>query len=109
MSKEKLPTLEERKIEYLEAGKGAIYGRQNTFWAVEIAGKCDHDWQPVSFRFENQALDQNGRVQIRQPDLTDGRVYCVCMKCLSHTYVNTGFIGYILSSPDELERYPEED
>ena len=53
---------------------------------------CDdgwHRWQPVSFRFETQLLDKDGRVQIRQPDLREGRVYVVCMECFTHTYVET--------------------
>lgn len=77
--------------------------RQNTKWSEEIAGKCEHNWQPVSFRFESQLLDNSGRVQIRQPDLVNGRVYCVCMKCCSHTYIETGYVGYFINSPDLLE------
>jgi hypothetical protein len=80
-----------------------IMDRQNTKWSEEIAGKCDHEWQPVSFRFETQLLDNSGRVQIRQPDLANGRVYCVCMKCCSHTYIETGYVGYYINSPDLLE------
>lgn len=80
-----------------------IMDRQNTKWSKEISGKCEHDWQPVSFRFESQLLDSSGRVQIRQPDLANGRVYCVCMKCCSHTYIETGYVGYYINSPDILE------
>lgn len=77
--------------------------RQNTKWMNEIAHKCEHKWQPVSFVFESQMLDKNGRVLVKQPDLSSGRVYCVCMKCLSHTYIETGWVGYYLGSPDLLE------
>ena len=83
--------------------------RQNTKWSEEIAGKCKHKWQPVSFRFETQLLDKDGRVHIRQPDLVSGRVYCVCMKCCSHTYIETGWVGYYLNSPDLLEAHDYED
>ena len=65
---------------------------------------CDdgqaHRWQPVSFRFETQLLDDHGRVQIRQPDVKEGRVYVVCMACRTHTYVVTEWAGYFLGGPD---------
>ena len=77
--------------------------RQNTLWWDEIRGKCEHDWKPLSFVFECQLLDKDGRVQIRQPGISKGRVYCVCMKCLSHSYVETAWAGYYLGSPDLLE------
>ena len=77
--------------------------RQNTKWADEIAAKCKHKWQPVSFRFEAQMLDKDGRVIIRMPDLANGRVFCVCMKCCGHTWIETGYVGYYLNSPDLLE------
>lgn len=66
-------------------------------------GGCAHEWQPISFRFEGQLLDGNGRVLIRQPDLNRGRVYCVCMKCHSHTYIETKWVGYYLTPPGEQE------
>lgn len=66
-------------------------------------GKYEHDWQPVSFRFETQLLDQLGRVKIRQPDLEAGRVYVVCMTCSSHSYVETKWIGFRLSSAWESD------
>ncbi len=93
-----MKTFEEKKKEV-----GCDMDRQNTKWMVEIARKCNHDWKPVSFVFESQLLDKDGRVQIRQPDLTNGRVYCVCMKCCGHTHIETGYIGYYLNSPDLLE------
>ena len=82
--------------------------RQNTKWKKEISDKCSHKWQPLSFVFETQLLDESGRVQIKQPDLANGRVYCVCMKCYSHTWVNTGYVGYYIGSPDLLEQ-PEKE
>lgn len=60
---------------------------------------AEHRWQPVSFVFETQLLDKDGRVQIRQPDLTEGRVYCVCMECFAHTYIETEWAGYYLGGP----------
>ena len=60
----------------------------------------EHRWQPVSFRFETQLLDGDGRVRIRQPDLQEGRVYVVCMECRTHTYVVTEWAGYYLGGPD---------
>lgn len=77
--------------------------RQNTLWWTEIKGKCKHKWQPISFVFESQLLDEGGRVLIRQPNITHGRVYCVCMKCCSHTYIETGWAGFYINSPDLLE------
>ena len=62
----------------------------------------EHRWQPVSFRFETQLLDKDGRVQIRQPDLREGRVYVVCMECFTHTYVETEWAGYYLGGPPSL-------
>jgi hypothetical protein len=68
------------------------------------SGACDdgeeHRWQPVSFRFETQLLDSEGRVRIRQPDIKEGRVYVVCMACRTHTYVVTEWAGYYLGGPD---------
>ena len=83
--------------------------RQNALWRKEIRGKCEHEWQPVSFVFETQMLDNKGRVEIRQPGITHGRVYCVCMKCRSHTYIETGWAGFFINSPDLLEQYHDED
>lgn len=83
----KTKTFIERQISYNYAD------RQNTVWSKEIARKCKHNWQPVSFTFEAETA----------PDLSNGRVYCVCMKCFSHSYVNTGWIGYYLGDPDILE------
>lgn len=97
MAKKKYPTYQEINKE------GNATDRQNTRWSEEIAGKCKHKWQPLSFIFETQLLDKSGRVQIRQPDLSYGKVFCVCMKCYSHTYVATGWIGYYLGDPDILE------
>lgn len=57
---------------------------------------CDHDWQPVSFRFETQLLDQHGRVMVRQPDIEEGRVYLVCLLCACYTYIDTQFVGFRL-------------
>lgn len=85
-----------------------VYDRQNTKWSAEIAGKCEHKWQPISFVFETQLLDNMGRVAVRQPDIAVGRVYCVCMECCAHTYIETGYIGYYLNSPDLLEDDGEE-
>jgi len=90
-------------IEKCKSEKRQIMDRQNTKWSETIAGKCKHKWQPISFVFEGQLLDKDGRVLIRQPDLANGRVYCVCMKCCSHTYIETGWIGYYINSPDLLE------
>lgn len=58
-----------------------------------------HEWQPLSFVFEGQLLDREGRVLIRQPDLEAGRVYCVCMKCHQHTYIVTKWANYFLPDP----------
>ena len=81
-----------------------VFDRQNTKWSEEIAGRCKHRWQPLSFVFETQMLDKDGRVLAKQPDLARGRVYCVCMKCCAHTYIETAWVGYYLNSPDLLER-----
>lgn len=67
---------------------------------------CDdgepHRWQPLSFVFETQLLDDEGRVRIRQPDTREGRVYVVCMECCCHTYVVTEWVGYYLGGPPSL-------
>lgn len=60
---------------------------------------CRHKWIPLSFVFECQLLDVEGRVKIRQPDADGGRVYCVCMKCHSHTYMQTKWVGFYISDP----------
>lgn len=62
-----------------------------------------HKWVPLSFVFETQLLDQDGRVKIRQPSLTDGRVYCVCMGCHQHTYIVTTWAGFYIPAPPKKE------
>lgn len=96
----KLPTYQEKQKE----GLGCHADRQNTVWYEEIRAKCKHRWKPLSFVFETQMLDSDGRVLCKQPDISSGRVYCVCMRCCSHTFIETGNVGYILNSPDLLER-----
>jgi hypothetical protein len=64
-----------------------------------------HAWQPISFRFEQQLLDPEGRVQVRQPDPERGRVYVVCMRCHRHTYIETLWAGYCLVRPDDQRVY----
>ena len=88
-SKSRLPTFQEKKKETPH-----FVDRQNTIWSEEISRKCKHEWQPISFVFE---------VDNYRPDLNNGRVYCVCMKCCSHTYIETGYVTYYLNSPDLLE------
>ena len=94
----KLKTLQEIK----DAGEHRT-SRQNTIWSDEISYKCEHNWQPVSMVFETQLLDSAGRVLVRQPDIENAKVYCVCLKCCSHTYYVTGWCGAYQSSPDILE------
>lgn len=67
----------------------------------------EHRWQPVSFRFETQLLDHEGRVRVRQPDLQQGRVYMVCLGCNSHTYVDTEWVGYFLGGPGDGHAGPD--
>lgn len=72
---------------------------------------CKHKWQPLTFRFESDVLmpDASGalRPAIRQPSTVSGRVYCVCMKCASHTYVATQWIGFYLGG-DYAEQQEDE-
>ena len=62
--------------------------------------ECDHAWQPVTFVFETEVMQQGEGTDykpfIRQPDCDKGSVYCVCMACASHTYIETSFIQYKL-------------
>jgi len=83
--------------------EGNSSDRQNTVWSETIVKKCKHKWQPLSFVFEAQLLDNSGRVLIRQPDIINAKVYCVCMKCCSHTYIITGWVGHYIGSPDLME------
>lgn len=62
----------------------------------------EHRWQPVSFRFETQLLDEHGRVQIRQPALDNARVYVICMECQTYTYIEAEWAGYCLGGPPSL-------
>lgn len=62
--------------------------------------KCRHKWQPISFVFESQLRGMEGEVRIKQPSLERGRVYCICMKCASHTYIDTKWIQYHIT-PEE--------
>ena len=63
-----------------------------------------HQWQPISFRFETQLLDQDGRVIVRQPHTEEGRVYCVCMRCHKHTYIVTSWAGFYVTPPGASPR-----
>jgi hypothetical protein len=79
-------------------------------WKEAVADQCLHTWQPVSFVFETQLLDNEGRVKIRQPDTYLAKVFCVCMACRAHTWVETRWIGYYLGGPEELYvEVPEHD
>jgi hypothetical protein len=66
-----------------------------------------HRWQPVSFVFESQLLDDRGRIQIRQPDISKGRCYLICLGCNSHTYVETEWAGYYLGGPGDGTAGPD--
>lgn len=73
----------------------------------------DHRWQPLSFSFETQLLDGEGRVLVRQPDLKEARVYCVCLGCNSWTWVVTEWVGYYrggdgFAGPDPVLGTPNE-
>lgn len=59
-----------------------------------------HAWQPVSFRFETQMLDEHGRVLVKQPAIEDARVYFVCLKCRGYTYGEFEWVGYYLGDPE---------
>lgn len=94
---------EPTKDEYESIHSWKPTSRQNTLW-YEIQRKCRHKWQPVSFVFETELKAASGELLARQPDIDNGRVYCVCMKCHGHTYIETGWVGYYLGSPDTLEQ-----
>lgn len=57
---------------------------------------CPHEWQPLSFVFETQVLDERGRVCIRQPDIEHGRAYLMCVGCAQHTYISTNWVEWQL-------------
>lgn len=61
----------------------------------------EHRWQPLSFRFESQLLDNAGRVQIRQPDMKQAHIYVLCMGCRTWTYVVAEWAGYYLGGPGQ--------
>ena len=65
-----------------------------------------HEWQPLSFVFETQLLDGEGRVLIRQPDIDRARVYVVCMKCHKHSYIETEWAGFYVSPPTGVAEEP---
>jgi hypothetical protein len=88
------PTFREKKE---KEGLRGFCDRQNTKWSHEIKDKCNHEWSPVSMAL----------IEGTQPDLTNARTYCICMKCCSHTYIETAWVGYYIGSPDLLEE-PEE-
>ncbi len=66
---------------------------------------CDHKWKPLSFVFETRGE----RPFAWQPDVEAGRVYCVCMKCASHTYVTTQWVGFYLGGDRCKEEEDDED
>jgi len=43
--------------------------------AAKPCANYRHRWEPLSFVFESQVLDKDGRVLIRQPHTEEGRVY----------------------------------
>lgn len=63
----------------------------------------DHTWKPLSFVFEGQLLDAHGRINIRQPNTTAAKVYCVCLGCRSWTYVEADWVGYYLGGPEHVD------
>ena len=65
--------------------------RQNTKWLVEIARECKHKWQPVMMHVDRAICP------------TNQRTYVICMECYSHSYIETGYIGFFLGSPCDLE------
>lgn len=71
------------------------FDRQNTRWYTEISRNCEHKWQPVQMVLE--------KADRSIPDIVKGRCYCVCMKCMGHTWIETGYVGYYIGSPDLLE------
>lgn len=62
---------------------------------------CGHDWKPLSFVFETQLLDDRGRVLIKQPALDEAKVYLVCLKCSSYTYMTTKWVSYRLYGSED--------
>lgn len=73
-----------------------------------IDGDLDeHVWEPLSFRFEAQLLDDDGRVLIRQPAIDDAHVYFICMKCRGWTYGVFEWVGFFLGNPPDF--YPAEN
>ncbi|MEO3856155.1 hypothetical protein [Acrocarpospora sp. B8E8] len=83
------------------------YDRQSNAKPRRDGGLCvdgkEHVWQPLSFRFETQVLDERGRVEIRQPDLIDAHVYCLCWGCRSWTYVSADWVGFQLGGPEQVD------
>lgn len=80
-------------------------GRRPYDECVEAGSK--HQWQPLSFVFESQLLDYEGRVLVRQPNTKTGRVYVVCMACHSHTYIETKWVGYYIPAAEKPEAVDE--
>ena len=71
---------------------------------IDNPHECKHNWQPLSFVFETQPLDSEGRVNIRQPGIDHGRVYLVCLRCCLHTYMVTQWAGFQLEGSDHRAR-----
>ncbi|WP_010540392.1 hypothetical protein [Dietzia alimentaria] len=66
---------------------------------------CNHHWEPVSMVMETQLLDEYGRVQVRQPDIHEGRVYFICRGCACHTYMTTQWLGVrMYGSEDAIDQ-----
>lgn len=62
---------------------------------------CKHNWQPVSFALEGVAPDLEGRTILRTPDAAHGRVYCVCLRCASHTFIDTEWAGFAITAGED--------
>lgn len=52
---------------------------------------------------ETQLLDERGRVRVRQPDLDRGKVYYICRRCASHTYMTTQWVGWRMYGSEDAD------
>lgn len=57
-------------------------------------GKCHHRWHPVVLETTSRYWREDGTFyDVDQPHLENARVYLVCLKCATHTYMSTAWAG----------------
>lgn len=56
--------------------------------------KCHHRWQPVVLETVGRYWREDGSYyETDQPHMEEAKVWLVCLRCASHTYMSTAWAG----------------